>query len=153
MLTTLATCGDVNRNVMCNPNPHQSDIHARGLPVVAAIGRATSCRRPRAYREIWIDRKKVAGDAQDEEPLYGPTYLPRKFKIGMAVPPSNDVDVFTHDLGLVAIVADGRLAGFDVLVGGGMGTTHGEPATYPAACLRHRLLPARTGRRRWPRPC
>ncbi len=70
-------------------------------------------------------------DAQDEEPLYGPAYLPRKFKIGIAVPPSNDIDVFTQDLGFVAIVADGRLAGFNVLVGGGMGTTHGEPATYP----------------------
>ncbi len=74
---------------------------------------------------------------QDQEPLYGPSYLPRKFKIGIAVPPSNDVDVFTHDLGFVAIVTDGQLAGFDVLVGGGMGSTHGEPATHPllASCI------------------
>ena len=84
--------------------------------------------RTRAYEELWLAAR--AGRA-DEEPLYGPTYLPRKFKIAIAVPPSNDVDVLAHDLGLIAVVEGGTLAGFDVAVGGGMGTTHSEPATYP----------------------
>src|SRR6185437_1309612 len=85
----------------------------------------------RAYHEIWLDDRLVAGGEPDREPLYGPTYLPRKFKIAIAVPPSNDVDVLAHDLGYIAIVEDGRLVGFNVTVGGGMGMTHGEPATYP----------------------
>ncbi|HSU42644.1 MAG TPA: NADPH-dependent assimilatory sulfite reductase hemoprotein subunit, partial [Casimicrobiaceae bacterium] len=85
----------------------------------------------RAYHEIWLDDRLVAGGEPDHEPIYGRTYLPRKFKIAIAVPPSNDVDVLAHDLGFIAIVDDGRLAGFNVSVGGGMGMTHGEPATYP----------------------
>jgi sulfite reductase (NADPH) hemoprotein beta-component len=128
-LTSLATCGDVNRNVMCAPAPSPPDLHGE---VYQWAQRLAERLQPQtsAYRELWIDRQPVAG-APDQEPLYGPTYLPRKFKVGIAVPPSNDIDVFTQDVGLVAMVADGRLAGFDVLVGGGMGTTHGQPATYP----------------------
>ena len=129
MLTSLATCGDVNRNVMCNPNPYLSDVHGEVYQWSQRLAERL-LPQTHAYRELWIDQKQAA-DAQDQEPLYGPAYLPRKFKIGLAVPPSNDVNVFTQDLGLVAIVVDGRLSGFDVLVGGGMGTTHGEAATYP----------------------
>ncbi len=128
-LTSLAASGDVNRNVMCAPNPFPPEIHDE----LQQWSRRLAERllpQTGAYRELWVDRKQIAG-AEDQEPLYGPSYLPRKFKIAIAVPPRNDVDVFTQDLGLVAIVADGRLAGFDVLVGGGMGTTHGKPATYP----------------------
>jgi sulfite reductase (NADPH) hemoprotein beta-component len=130
LLTTIAACGDVNRNVMCNPNPYQSPLHA---DVYAWACRISEDLTPqtRAYHEIWLDGALVAGGEPDHEPLYGRTYLPRKFKIAIAVPPSNDVDVFAHDLGFIAIVDEGRLAGFDVTVGGGMGMTHSEPSTYP----------------------
>jgi len=133
LLDTLAACGDVNRNVMCNPNPHLSHLHAETL----AIARAVADRllpRTRAYHELWVDDALVAGGEppEDEEPMYGRTYLPRKFKTVFAVPPSNDVDVFAHDLGFIAIADDdGRLAGFDVTVGGGLGMTHNQIETYP----------------------
>ncbi|MBV9557855.1 MAG: NADPH-dependent assimilatory sulfite reductase hemoprotein subunit, partial [Pseudolabrys sp.] len=134
LLNTIAACGDVNRNVMCNPNPHQSRAHAAALDLAKAISDHLTP-RTNAYREIWLDGEKVAG-AQDSdevvEPIYGKTYLPRKFKIVVAVPPSNDVDVYAHDLGFIAILdADGDVAGWNVTAGGGMGMTHGEPDTYP----------------------
>jgi sulfite reductase (NADPH) hemoprotein beta-component len=118
---------------MCNPNPHLSHLHAETL----AIARAVADRllpRTRAYHELWVDDALVAGGEppEDEEPMYGRTYLPRKFKTVFAVPPSNDVDVFAHDLGFIAIADDdGRLAGFDVTVGGGLGMTHNQIETYP----------------------
>ena len=132
LLTTIAACGDVNRNVICNPNPHQSPAHAAALETARALSDHLLPRTP-AYREIWLEGEKIAG-GEDEvvEPIYGATYLPRKFKIAVAVPPSNDVDVFAHDLGYIAIVnAEGEFAGYNVTVGGGMGMTHGEPQTYP----------------------
>jgi sulfite reductase (NADPH) hemoprotein beta-component len=130
LLTTIAACGDVNRNVMCNPNPHTSALHREVFDWACRISEDLTP-QTRAYHEIWLDERLVAGGEPDHEPLYGRTYLPRKFKIAIAVPPSNDVDVLAHDLGFIAIVDEGRLAGFDVSVGGGMGMTHGEPATYP----------------------
>lgn len=133
LLDTLAACGDVVRNVMCNPNPHLSGLHAETLEIVRAVGRHLSP-RTRAYHELWIDDTLVGGGdpAEDEEPIYGKTYLPRKFKIVFAIPPSNDVDVFAHDLGFIAIAdEDGRLAGFDITVGGGMGMSHNQIETYP----------------------
>ena len=133
LLDTLAACGDVNRNVMCNPNPHLSALHAETLGIARAVAERL-LPRTRAYHELWIEDTLVAGGEppEDEEPLYGRTYLPRKFKIVFAVPPSNDVDVFAHDLGFIAITDEaGRLAGFDVTVGGGMGMTHGQAETYP----------------------
>jgi len=130
LLTTLAACGDVNRNVMCNPNPYQSQVHAEVFECSVRISEHLAP-RTRAYHEIWLGADKVVDTQENEEPLYGPAYLPRKFKVAVAVPPSNDVDVLAHDLGFIAIVEDGRLAGFDVAVGGGLGMTHGEPATYP----------------------
>ncbi|KAG0242548.1 hypothetical protein BGW41_003906 [Actinomortierella wolfii] len=115
LLDTLAACGDVNRNIMCNPNPHLSHLHKQ---VHEFSDRLSTHLLPRtsAYREIWLDEKLVKGEAVvDHEPLYGPTYLPRKFKIAVAVPPNNDVDVFAHDLGFIAITNDdGSLAGFNV---------------------------------------
>jgi len=130
LLDTIAACGDVNRNVMSSPNPEQSALHQDTWQVACRISdRLTP--RTRAYHEIWLDGEKLPDSGAEEEPLYGPTYLPRKFKIGVAVPPWNDVDVFTQDLGFIAISEQGRLAGFNVVVGGGMGATHGEPATYP----------------------
>jgi sulfite reductase (NADPH) hemoprotein beta-component len=132
LLSSIAACGDVNRNVMCNSNPEHSRAHAAALQLARTISDHLTPRTP-AYREIWLDGERIAG-GEDEavEPIYGKTYLPRKFKIVVAVPPSNDVDVFAHDLGFVAILdGTGDVAGWNVTVGGGMGMTHGEPDTYP----------------------
>lgn len=135
LLDTLAACGDVNRNVMCSPNPYESRAHAAGYNLARRLSDHLTP-RTRAYHEIWIDGERVAGGEEaarvaDEEPIYGPTYLPRKFKTVVAVPPNNDVDVFAQDLGFVAVVDEGVLVGWDVTVGGGMGMTHGEPHTFP----------------------
>lgn len=132
LLTTLAACGDVNRNVMCNPNPYQSEVHEQVYEWATKLSRHLEP-RTRAYHEIWLDEEKVVDSRSEEEqePIYGPLYLPRKFKIGIAVPPSNDVDVYSQDLGFIAIHEKGQLLGFNVAVGGGMGMTHGDPKTYP----------------------
>jgi sulfite reductase (NADPH) hemoprotein beta-component len=131
LLNTISACGDVNRNVMCNPNPHLSRLHAETLALARALTERLTP-RTRAYHEIWLDEELVAGGEPEEEPIYGKTYLPRKFKIVIAVPPSNDVDVWAHDLGFIAIADDaGRLAGFNVTVGGGMGMSHNQVETYP----------------------
>lgn len=133
LLSTLAACGDVNRNVMCNPNPYQSEIHSEVYEWADKVSRHLDP-HTRAYHEIWLDEEKIVDsrDAEvEQEPIYGPVYLPRKFKIGIAVPPSNDVDVFSQDLGLIAIIENGKLAGFNVTVGGGMGMSHGDVKTYP----------------------
>jgi sulfite reductase (NADPH) hemoprotein beta-component len=141
-MTTLAACGDVNRNVMCNPNPFASEVHAAVQKVTEQIDAHLKPQTP-AFSEMWLDGKPIKltvpqaaerskdckGDAV--EPLYGPTYLPRKFKIAVAIPPHNDVDVFAHCLGFIAIVEDGKLLGFNVTVGGGMGMTHGNEKTFP----------------------
>ncbi|MUT66971.1 assimilatory sulfite reductase (NADPH) hemoprotein subunit [Paenibacillus sp. NEAU-GSW1] len=137
MLTTLAACGDVSRNVMCNPNPDQSEIHSEVFHWSQQLTSHLAPKTP-AYHEIWLDGEKVVSseDAKIEgedpvEPIYGRVYLPRKFKIGVAVPPSNDVDIYSQDLGYIAIVEKGKLVGFNVTVGGGMGMTHGDNQTYP----------------------
>lgn len=130
LLDSIAACGDVNRNVMVSPNPERSPI----LQQVHEHARAWSehaLPRTRAYHEIWLDEELVAGGEPEPEPIYGATYLPRKFKTGFALPPSNDVDVFTQDLGFIAIVEDGRLAGYNVTVGGGLGMSHGNAETFP----------------------
>ncbi len=130
LIDTLAACGDVNRNVLVAANPLLSRAHAQ---VQAWAARLSEHLLPntRAYYEIWLDEERVAGSGEEEEPVYGATYLPRKFKIGFAVPPLNDVDVFANDLGFIAILEDGELAGFNLVIGGGMGATHGDAATYP----------------------
>ncbi len=131
LLDTIAACGDVNRNVMCASNPYQSEVHAEVYEWSKKLSNDL-LPRTRAYHEIWLDEEKVAGTPEiEEEPMYGPLYLPRKFKIGIAVPPSNDIDVFSQDLGLIAIVEDEKLVGFNVAIGGGMGMTHGDKETYP----------------------
>ncbi|MGV2620011.1 UNVERIFIED_CONTAM: assimilatory sulfite reductase (NADPH) hemoprotein subunit [Halobacillus marinus] len=129
LMDTIAACGDVNRNVMCNVNPEQSALHKEVYEWSKKVSEHL-LPRTRAYHEIWLDEEKVV-DGQEEEPIYGPLYLPRKFKIGIAVPPSNDVDVFSQDLGFIAVLDDGKLQGFNVVVGGGMGMTHGDTSTYP----------------------
>jgi len=132
LLNSIAACGDVNRNVMCNVNPFQSRAHAQAIEFARQTAVHLLPRTP-AYREIWLDGERIAGGEQEVvEPIYGKTYLPRKFKIGVAVPPSNDIDVYANDLGYIAILDDaGNIAGWNVAVGGGMGMTHGEPETYP----------------------
>ena len=132
LLDTLAACGDVNRNVMANPNPDQSALHAETLRLAKAISDHLSP-RTRAYHEIWVADELVAGGEPDHEPLYGATYLPRKFKTVIAIPPSNDVDIYAHDLGFIAIADDSgkKLLGFNVTVGGGLGMSHNQIDTYP----------------------
>ncbi len=130
LLDTIGACGDDNRGVMCSPNPDQSAVHAKVSPLAKQVSDHLRP-RTRAYHEIWLDAQPVAGDTGEEEPIYGRTYLPRKFKMAFVVPPVNDVDVYTQDLGFIAIADGDELAGFNVCVGGGMGRTDNEPATYP----------------------
>jgi len=134
LLDTLAACGDVNRNVMAVANPYLSKAHAAAHDLAVAVSEHL-LPQTGAYHEIWLDGNLVvdkSGTAKkDVEPIYGTHYLPRKFKIVIAVPPSNDVDIFAHDLGYIAIIEKGKIAGYNVTVGGGMGMTHGEPDTFP----------------------
>ncbi|WP_208592139.1 assimilatory sulfite reductase (NADPH) hemoprotein subunit [Gracilibacillus suaedae] len=130
LMTTIAACGDVNRNVMCNPNPYQSEVHQEIQDWAQKISDHLSPKTG-AYHEIWLDKEKIIDSKEEEEPIYGKTYLPRKFKIGIAAPPSNDVDVFSQDIGLIAIIENDQVQGFNVVVGGGMGSTHGNTNTYP----------------------
>lgn len=129
LLSTLATCGDVNRNVMCGPNPYQSPIHGEVYGFAKEIS-DYFLPKTTAYHEIWLDKEKVAG-TPDFEPLYHHTYLPRKFKIALTIPPHNDVDVFANDLGLIAVAENNILKGFNICVGGGLGSTFGVETTYP----------------------
>jgi Sulfite reductase, beta subunit (hemoprotein) len=130
LLDSIAACGDVNRNVMAPVNPEQSPVleqvyqDAKGWSEYALP-------KTRAYHEIWLDEELVAGGEPEREPMYGDTYLPRKFKTGFAVPPTNDVDVYSQDLGFIAIIEDGKLLGYNVTVGGGQGMSHGNEKTYP----------------------
>jgi len=130
LLTSLAACGDVNRNVMADPNPDASQIHAQVLADSKAVQKHL-LPKTKAYHEIWIDGELAAGGAEEEEPIYGKTYLPRKFKIGFAVPPNNGIDVYSQDLGFIAIVEDDQLVGYNVTAGGGMGRSHGKEETFP----------------------
>ncbi|WP_332649004.1 assimilatory sulfite reductase (NADPH) hemoprotein subunit [Lysinibacillus sp. 54212] len=131
LLDCIAACGDVNRNVMCNVNPNQSSLHDEVYQWSAKLSEHL-LPRTRAYHELWLDGEKVYdGQEAEVEPIYGALYLPRKFKIGIAIPPSNDVDVFSQDIGFIAIVENEELVGFNVAVGGGMGMTHGDTSTYP----------------------
>lgn len=139
MLDTIAACGDVNRTVLCSALPQLSQLHEE-MYSHAKLLSDSLIPRMNAYHEIWLDKttdsssKMIAGGVlQDYEPIYGPYYLPRKFKIGIALPPRNDIDVFTHDVGLIAIPSEdgSRIAGYNVAAGGGMGVTHSMKSTYP----------------------
>lgn len=132
LLSTLAACGDVNRNVMACPAPTSSRAQARVTEIAHQIAMHLAPRSS-AYHEIWIDGEKAETIEEPEviEPIYGPTYLPRKFKIGIAFPGDNCIDVYTQDVGLVAFLEGEELAGFTVIIGGGMGMTHGKQETYP----------------------
>ncbi len=129
LLDSIAGCGDVNRNVMCSPNPEESAVHAAVWTLSQEISRVFTPKTT-AYAEIWLDGKRV-DDEPDEEPIYGKTYLPRKFKIALSVPPQNDTDIFSNDIGLIAIQENGVLQGFNVAAGGGLGMTFGMLETFP----------------------
>jgi sulfite reductase (ferredoxin) len=128
MLTTLAACGDVVRNVTATPAPIADAVH-RTLQAEAKRLSDALAPKTRAYHEIWIDGEAKAEDESD--PLYGEAYLPRKFKIGLAAPEDNSIDVLTNDLALIALFAGERLIGYNVAIGGGLGMTHNKPKTYP----------------------
>ncbi|MEP2774701.1 MAG: NADPH-dependent assimilatory sulfite reductase hemoprotein subunit [Luteolibacter sp.] len=129
-MDTIAACGDVNRNVMCSPNPFLSAAHTQAMEDARAIS-AHLTPQTGAYHEIWLDGEKVETSEKEVEPIYGKTYLPRKFKITVVVPPSNDVDIYADCLGFIAIVEDDKVVGYNVTVGGGMGSTHGNDLTFP----------------------
>jgi sulfite reductase (NADPH) hemoprotein beta-component len=139
LLDSIAACGDVNRNVICGAAPErpalQAQLHAAAIALSTHLLPAS-----RAYHEIFLGKERVAGG--EPEPLYGPGYLPRKFKTVIALPPRNDVDLYAHDLGFVAITDGDQLLGYNLCVGGGMGTSHGEAATYPRLADLIGYLPA-----------
>ena len=130
LLDSIAACGDVNRNVMASPNPERDPVLARVYDDARAWSEF-ALPKTHAYHEIWLDEELVAGGETESEPIYGPTYLPRKFKTSFAVPPSNDVDIFAQDLGFIAIIEDAQIVGYNVTVGGGMGMNHGNVETFP----------------------
>ncbi|TXT15759.1 hypothetical protein VHUM_00262 [Vanrija humicola] len=131
LLDTIAACGDVNRNVLCSVNPGLSPVHNTVYDFAKSISEHL-LPKTSAYHEIWLDKKPVyTGALQELEPLYGPFYLPRKFKIAVAVPPDNAVDVFTNDVGFIAVVENDQVIGYNVSAGGGMGVTHSNKKTYP----------------------
>lgn len=128
-LDSIATCGDINRNVTCASHPKQSRLHAEIFEYADKIS-TLLMPKTKAYYEIWLDEEKIVDKKEEEDPLYLDKYLPRKFKIGIAIPPNNDSDVLTNDLGLIAIIENDQLIGFNVAVGGGLSTTHGNADTY-----------------------
>lgn len=131
LLDSLAACGDVNRNVMCNANPYQSTLHEELFEWSTKLSEHL-LPRTTAYHELWLNGEKVVDTQEKEiEPIYGSLYLPRKFKIAMALPPANDVDIYSQDIGFIGIIEDNKIIGFNVLAGGGMGMTHGDDETYP----------------------
>jgi sulfite reductase (NADPH) hemoprotein beta-component len=130
LLDSIAACGDVNRNVMAPPNPERSEA-ARQVHEHAVAWSEYALPKSRAYHEIYLDEELVAGGEPEREPMYGDTYLPRKFKTGFVLPPSNDVDIYSQDLGFIAIVEGDRLVGYNVTVGGGLGMSHGNAETFP----------------------
>lgn len=129
LIDAIAACGDVNRNVLSNTNPSESELHQSVYQDAVALSEHL-LPSTNAYAELWLDGKKVNTN-EESEPVYGKTYLPRKFKTAFAIPPENDVDVYANDMGFVAIAEEGEVIGYNVIAGGGMGSTHGDKATYP----------------------
>ena len=128
-LDSIATCGDINRNVSCSSNPKESPLHHEVFAYADKISKLLMP-KTKAYYEIWLDEEMLLDKKVEEDPLYQDRYMPRKFKIGIAIPPNNDVDVFTNDIGLIAIIENGKLQGFNIAIGGGLSTTHGNAETY-----------------------
>ncbi len=128
-LTTLATCGDINRNVLCSSHPMQSPLHAEIYEYAKEIA-TRMLPTTNAYYEIWLDEEKLIDKELEVDPLYQNRYMPRKFKVGIAIPPNNDIDVLANDLALIAIIENDELKGFNIAIGGGMSATHGNPDHY-----------------------
>ncbi|UJF18001.1 assimilatory sulfite reductase (NADPH) hemoprotein subunit [Vibrio sp. SS-MA-C1-2] len=137
-IDSIATAGDVNRNVLCTSNPIESELHQQAYQWAAKISEHL-LPKTRAYAEIWLDGEKV--ETTDQEPILGQSYLPRKFKTTVVIPPNNDVDLHANDLNFVAIAKKGKLVGFNVLVGGGLAMTHGDTATYPRCADEFGFIP------------
>ena len=129
-LSTIATCGDINRNVLCSSHPKQSPLHAEIFKYAEDIVKML-LPKTNAYYEIWLDGEKLVEKELEKDPLYQNRYMPRKFKVGIVIPPNNDIDVLANDLALIAIVENGELKGFNIAIGGGMSATHGNPDHYP----------------------
>ncbi len=130
LMDSLAACGDVNRNVMCHVQPEAGPVHEQALAWSKRLSEHLTPRTT-AYREIWIDGEPLEKPVVEEDPIYGKTYLPRKFKAGIAIPPVNDIDIYSQDLGFIAIAEGDQLIGFNLSVGGGMGCSHGDAETFP----------------------
>lgn len=128
-LDSIAACGDVNRNVTCTSNPSESPLHQEAFELAGKISEMC-LPKTKAYYDLWIDDELVINRKEEEDPLYQDRYLPRKLKIGIAVPPNNDVDVFINDIGLIAIIENDKIVGYNIAAGGGLGATHGNEATY-----------------------
>jgi sulfite reductase (NADPH) hemoprotein beta-component len=128
-LDSIATCGDINRNVLCSSHPTQSPVHDQVFAYADKISKLLMP-KTKAYYEIWLDQEKLVDKKEEEDPLYEDRYLPRKFKIAIAIPPNNDVDVFANDIGLIAVIENNQLQGFNIAIGGGLSTTHGNKNTY-----------------------
>ena len=130
LLTTLATCGDVVRNIIAPPSPDAGSVGAQLLAETHKLSEYFSPVTP-SYHNIWLNGQQLELTEPFEDPIYKQTYLPRKFKIAFALPPVNDTDVYTNDVGAVAIVEEGKLVGFNIAAGGGMGRSHNNPETFP----------------------
>jgi sulfite reductase (NADPH) hemoprotein beta-component len=129
-LDSISACGDVNRNVICASHPKESPIHEQIFAYADKLSQL-GLPKTRAYYEIWLDEAPLTNKKEEEDELYQDRYLPRKFKMAIVIPPNNDVDVFANDLGLIAIIENNVLKGFNVAAGGGLGATHGNASTYP----------------------
>ncbi|MBT80052.1 MAG: sulfite reductase subunit beta [Alteromonadaceae bacterium] len=139
-IDSIATAGDVNRNVLCTSNPVESQLHVEAYEWAKKISEHL-LPKTRAYAEIWLDGEKVESTEKPVEPILGDNYLPRKFKTTVVIPPQNDVDVHANDLNFVAIAENGKLVGFNVLVGGGLAMTHGDKSTYPRKATDFGFIP------------
>lgn len=128
-LDSIAACGDVNRNVTCTANPSESPLQQEAYELAGKISEMC-LPKTKAYYDIWIDDELLVDRKAEEDPLYQDRYLPRKLKIGIAVPPNNDVDVFINDIALIAIIENDKIVGYNIAAGGGLGATHGNEATY-----------------------
>ncbi|WP_160137860.1 assimilatory sulfite reductase (NADPH) hemoprotein subunit [Chryseobacterium sp. c4a] len=128
-LDSIAACGDVNRNVTCTANPSESPLHKQTYELAGKISEMC-LPKTKSYYDIWIDDELIVDRKTEEDPLYQDRYLPRKLKIGIAVPPNNDVDVFINDIALIAIIENNEIVGYNIAAGGGLGATHGNEATY-----------------------
>jgi len=128
-LDSIATCGDVNRNVCCTTNTLESAVHEDIFKYAEKISQIMKP-KTRAWYEIWLNEEKI-GEKTEDDPLYQDRYLPRKLKVGIAIPPKNDIDIFINDVALIAIIENSELKGFNIAAGGGLGATHGNSDTYP----------------------